>query len=157
MDDVNASELTGTLAFRLGILGSLVSARFADAVEPLGVKPKHVGLMAVLSTGTPASQQEIARTMGVMPSLVVGLADQLEALGAIERVRDPDDRRRQKLSLTDTGRALLDTCLAVTNALDADLTASLGAPDRDALRRILGTLAREAGLPGQSGTEGPSH
>lgn len=60
--------------------------------------------MAILSSGTPASQQELAATMDVAPSLVVSLADQLESLGAIERVRDPDDRRRQKLSLTEVGR-----------------------------------------------------
>lgn len=39
--------------------------------------------------------------MGVVPSLVVTLADQLEGLGAIERVRDPDDRRRHRLGLTE--------------------------------------------------------
>ncbi|MEV4611082.1 MarR family transcriptional regulator [Kitasatospora sp. NPDC049258] len=147
MDDVNANALTDTLSFRLGVLGPLVSARFAGAVEPLGVKPKHVGLMAVLSAGAPASQQELARVMSVVPSLVVGLADQLEELGAIERVRDPADRRRHRLSLTDAGRELLAACLAAAAALDAELTASLGVRDREVLLRLLGVLAREAGLP----------
>ncbi|MER8182218.1 MarR family transcriptional regulator [Kitasatospora sp. NPDC094015] len=148
MDDVNANALTGTLAFRLGTLGSLVSARFAAAVAPLGVKPKHVGLLAVLSTGAPASQQELARVMKVVPSLVVSLADQLEELDAIERVRDPEDRRRHRLSLTDGGRDLLAACLAAAAELDAELTASLGAADGEALMRLLGVLASEAGLPG---------
>jgi DNA-binding MarR family transcriptional regulator len=146
-DVKGTAALTDTLSFRLGTLGAIVSARFAAAVEAYGVKPKHVGLMAVLSSGTPASQQELAATMNVAPSLVVALADQLESLGAIERVRDPDDRRRQKLSLTGHGQALLADCTQAARALDAELTASLAGVDRAALHRALATLAGEAGLP----------
>jgi DNA-binding MarR family transcriptional regulator len=82
------------------------------------------------------------------PSRVVSLAE-LESLGAIERVRDPDDRRRQKLSLTEQGQALLADCTRAARALDAELTASVGAADRAALQRALATLVGEAGLPRQ--------
>ncbi|WP_406173088.1 MarR family winged helix-turn-helix transcriptional regulator [Streptomyces sp. NBC_00996] len=151
MNDVKASQepdgLTGTLAFRLGTVGTLVTARFAAAVEDLGVKPKHVGLLSVIGSGAPASQQDVARTMGVVPSLVVTLADQLEELGAIDRVRDPDDRRRHRLGLTQEGRALLAECTARARALDEELTAGLNTTERDALARAMGVLARGAGLP----------
>ncbi|WP_406332621.1 MarR family winged helix-turn-helix transcriptional regulator [Streptomyces sp. NBC_00203] len=155
MNDVKGSPsqepdpeaLTGTLTFRLGTVGALVGARFTAAVEDLGVKPKHVGLLSVLSSGAPASQQDAARTMGVVPSLVVTLADQLEGLGAIERVRDPDDRRRHRLGLTEEGHALLAECTARARALDAELTAGLSAAERGALARAMGVLARDAGLP----------
>ncbi|MEU1203501.1 MarR family winged helix-turn-helix transcriptional regulator [Streptomyces sp. NPDC005813] len=139
--------LTGTLAFRLGTVGTLATARFAAAVEDLGVKPKHVGLLTVLSGGAPASQQDVARTMGVVPSLVVTLADQLEGMGAIERVRDPDDRRRHRLGLTGAGRTLLAECTARARAVDEELTAGLSEPERAALAHAMGVLAREAGLP----------
>ncbi|WP_237536094.1 helix-turn-helix domain-containing protein [Streptomyces sp. SID3343] len=74
--------------------------RFTERIQPYGLKPEHVGLMAVLAAGTADSQQDIARTMGVAPSLVVTLADHLEELDAIRRERDPADRRRQILTLT---------------------------------------------------------
>lgn len=73
--------------------------------------------------------------------------DQLEGLGAIQRVRDPDDRRRHRLGLTDKGRALLAECTAHARALDEELTAGLNAAERTALARAMGVLAREAGLP----------
>ncbi|MFI6491876.1 MarR family winged helix-turn-helix transcriptional regulator [Streptomyces sp. NPDC050564] len=111
------------------------------------MKPKHVGLLSVIGSGAPASQQDVARTMGVVPSLVVTLADQLEELGAIDRVRDPDDRRRHRLGLTQEGRALLAECTARARALDEELTAGLSTAQRDALARAMGVLAREAGLP----------
>lgn len=61
MNDVKGSPsqepdpeaLTGTLTFRLGTVGALVGARFTAAVEDLGVKPKHVGLLSVLSSERP--------------------------------------------------------------------------------------------------------
>ncbi|MFF2329600.1 MULTISPECIES: hypothetical protein [unclassified Streptomyces] len=40
-----------------------------------------VGLLAVLDSGQAASQLEIARLMRVAPSLVVSLADRLDAMG----------------------------------------------------------------------------
>ncbi|MFG3056375.1 MarR family winged helix-turn-helix transcriptional regulator [Kitasatospora sp. NPDC048239] len=147
MNNVNPAPLTASVVFRLGTLGSVVTARFTTALAELGLKPKHVGVLVALDSGAPPSQQELARTMAVAPSLVVALADHLEQVGAVDRVRDPADRRRQVLALTDTGRSLLAECTALAHGLDEELTASLTAPDREALRRTLGVLGVEAGLP----------
>ncbi|MFK8844134.1 MarR family winged helix-turn-helix transcriptional regulator [Streptomyces sp. Ac-502] len=85
--------------------------------------------------------------MRVAPSLVVQLADHLEALGAIERVRDPADRRRQRLTLTEGGSRLLGAAGGLAEALDEELTAPLTPEDRAALSRILERLAARAGIP----------
>ncbi|GAA5017762.1 MarR family transcriptional regulator [Kitasatospora paranensis] len=147
MSAVNPPSLTSSLTFRLGTLGSVATERFSAAVEGRGLKPKHVGLLAALDAGAASSQLELSQAMGVAPSLVVSLADQLQALGAIERVRDAADRRRQALVLTATGRALLAECAALAHGIDADLAAALPAAEREDLRRALGVLARHAGLP----------
>ncbi|MFD9127751.1 MarR family winged helix-turn-helix transcriptional regulator [Kitasatospora sp. NPDC059571] len=147
MSAVNPPPLTSSLAFRLGTLGTVATARFAAAIESRGLKPKQVGLLAALDAGAAASQLELSQAMGVAPSLVVSLADQLEALGALRRVRDSADRRRQALVLTDTGRELLADCAALAQEVDAGLAAALTPAEREALRSALGILAREAGLP----------
>ncbi|MFI1380788.1 MarR family winged helix-turn-helix transcriptional regulator [Embleya sp. NPDC020886] len=142
-----AGPLTSTLTFRLGTLGAIATERFTEAVQAHGLKPKQVGLMAVLAAGTADSQQDIARTMGVAPSLVVSLADHLETLGAIRRERDPNDRRRQVLTLTDRGHTLLAECTTAAHTLDAALTEALPPAARQALHQALTTLAAQAGLP----------
>jgi DNA-binding MarR family transcriptional regulator len=147
VNDVQATSLPQTLAFLLGTLGAAVTERFSAALEPLDLRPKHAGLLVALDTGGAASQLDVARTMRVAPSLMVALADHLEKLGAIQRVRDPADRRRQVLSLTDQGRDLLNTCLGAARAVDADLAASLTGDQRAALTHALGALATAAGLP----------
>ncbi|MEV8633339.1 MarR family winged helix-turn-helix transcriptional regulator [Streptosporangium sp. NPDC051023] len=142
------NDVKQTIAFRLGTLGALMQDRFAARIEAYDLKPKHVGLMAALRGGaTAASQQDLAARLGVAPSLVVALADHLERLGAVERVRDPDDRRRQTLTLTERGAALLHDCAAAAAELDDEITASLPESERLALRDTLGRLAAGAGLP----------
>ncbi|MFF4396589.1 MarR family winged helix-turn-helix transcriptional regulator [Streptomyces sp. NPDC001480] len=148
MNEVKGSAgLPQTLVFRLGTLGAVIGDRFAERIEPYDLKPKHVGLLTALGQGSFASQQDLAGRLGVAPSLVVSLADHLESLGAVRRVRDPDDRRRQVLTLTEQGRRLLGDCAAEARTLDAEITARLSPAQREILREALGTLAAEAGLP----------
>ncbi|MFJ5233749.1 MarR family winged helix-turn-helix transcriptional regulator [Kitasatospora sp. NPDC088391] len=135
-----AAALRATLVFNLGTLGALATDRFAARVEALGLKPKHAGLLAALDAESAASQQELATRLGVVPSLIVSLADQLQALGAVERVRDPEDRRRQVLTLTAEGRRLLARCAEAAEAADAELAAGLTAAQRTALGRELRAL-----------------
>ncbi|WP_240796316.1 MarR family transcriptional regulator [Streptomyces sp. RFCAC02] len=125
----------------------MATDRFAAALAPMDLKPKHAGLLTVLQRGGTASQLDVARTMGVAPSLVVSLADHLQALGAVRRTRDPADRRRQVLELTDRGRELLAGCLDAARAVDDGLTASLTPGELSALAGGLAVLAAANGLP----------
>ena len=145
MKDVRG--LPETIVFRLGTVGSVAGDRFAERIQAYDLKPKHAGLMTALSEGVAPSQQELAARLGVAPSLVVSLADHLETLGAVRRVRDPGDRRRQVLTLTDHGRDLLEQCAAAARALDEELTAALAPEQRVALHDALGVLAAAYGLP----------
>lgn len=141
MTDVKgAADLHATVVFNLGTLGTLAADRFAERVEALGLKPKHAGLLAALDAGQAASQQDLARRLGVAPSLIVALADQLQELGALERVRDAEDRRRQVLNLTTEGRRLLSDCVAAAQAVDKELTSGLSDTQRAALARGLRLL-----------------
>ena len=148
MQDVKSEiGLPATVVFRLGTLGSIAADMFAAKIEAIGLKPKHAGLMTALQAGVAASQQELAAKLGVAPSLVVMLADHLEGMGAVQRVRDPDDRRRQVLTLTDHGRKLLGDCAAAARELDAELTVGLTASQLGALQRSLAIVAESVGLP----------
>ncbi|MEV0270684.1 MarR family transcriptional regulator [Hamadaea sp. NPDC050747] len=139
--------MPATVTFRLGTLGALVTERFTARLADLDLKPKHVGVLTALAAGPPASQQELAGLMGVAPSLLVALADHLEAIGAIARTRDAGDRRRMVLTLTARGRKLLAKCGALAQDFDAELTGSLTADQRGQLADLLGVLAAENGLP----------
>ncbi|MCF2532483.1 MarR family winged helix-turn-helix transcriptional regulator [Yinghuangia soli] len=146
MKDVKGAPLADTAAFRLGRLGALAADRFTARIAAHGVKPKHVALLAALAAGGAESQQDLAGVLRVAPSLVVGLADRLEQLGAVRRERDPVDRRRQVLSLTEAGHTLLAQCTADAHAVDAELLDGLSGKAKETLRATLAEIADRHGL-----------
>jgi DNA-binding MarR family transcriptional regulator len=129
------------VTFWLGVVGTRVAARFADRIEGIGLRPKHVGLLAILDRDGPRSQQQLARELRVAPSLVVALADQLEELGAVRRERDPADRRRQNLAITGRGRNRLAECGAIAAEMDQELLIGLAAHQRVDLVDVLTYVA----------------
>ena len=143
----DGDKILNSASVRLGILGVQVTELARQRLEPLGLAPKQVGLMAFVDSRTKASQREIASGMRVAPSLVVTLVDQLEALKAVTRIRRPGDRRVQEISLTEVGRKLLSEALVVVRALDEDLTAHLADGDRRALDRTLEAVENGRWLP----------
>src|SRR5689334_25139853 len=99
------------------------------------------------------SQQAIAELMGLNPTRMVFLVDELERLGLVERRRNPADRRSHALYLTGPGRAMLARVRAVTAEHEASITAGLTDEEREQLLAPLGRLASVQGpaahaLPG---------
>lgn len=58
----------------------------------------------VLMQDGPAGPNELGRRLGLTSPAATALADRLERAGHVERVRDPDDRRRVSLVPTDHAR-----------------------------------------------------
>ena len=87
----------------------------------------------------------LAELLEVTKQAASRLADDMEKHGFLERVADPADRRRQRLRLTATGRRVRQRALGVSDALEAELAASVGADDVAALRRALIALVTSGG------------
>ena len=134
------------LAFLLSQVGYHSSARFADRLEPLGLKPPHVGVLRVIEQSEGLSQQTLGETMGVFPSRLVGLIDDLERLELVERRANPGDRRTHALHLTEAGRRALGRIEQVSGEHQAAICAALDADERAQLARLLGRIAAEQGL-----------
>src|SRR5687767_14609982 len=70
-----------------------------------GFRPPCLAALAVVAHHQPVSQREISDHLGLDASDVVGVLDILEAAGMVRRRRDPKDRRRHAVELTETGEA----------------------------------------------------
>jgi DNA-binding MarR family transcriptional regulator len=84
--------------------------------------------------------------MGVNPTRMVFLTDELEKLGLVERRRNPADRRSHALYLTEAGTAMLARVREVIRAHEAAITAGLSDAERDQLTALLRRLAADQGL-----------
>ena len=127
-------EHVGYLLVRLG---KRAQRAFEEAVAPLGLRPPHFDLLAVLGEQGAVSQKDVATILDVDSARVVAWADELADLGALERTPDPADRRRNLLTLTAEGRRLLRRAQRAAAKVEADLTAALDADGRAALRSLL--------------------
>jgi len=134
-------SVTRTAVFLLGKLGQVATGRFADRLAPHGLRPRHCGVLELLAAG-PKAQLDLARTIGVTPSVVVDMLDELEELDAVRRVRDTADRRRQLIELTPAGQRLRRAAARLARETDRELLDGLDAAEEAALRRVLDQIAQ---------------
>jgi DNA-binding MarR family transcriptional regulator len=138
------------VAFLLVQLGFHLGRVFGDRLKPLGLEQRHAGMLVRLAHNDGRSQQAIAELMGVNPTRMVFLTDELEKLGLVERRRNPADRRSHALYLTEAGTAMLARVQEVTRAHEAAITAGLSGAERDQLTALLRRIARDQGLAGHA-------
>jgi DNA-binding MarR family transcriptional regulator len=82
-----------------------------EAAKAAGLTPsQHQLLLAIRGADTeePPTIGEVADWMKLRHHSTVELVDRAEASGLVSRIPDPGDRRRQRLTLTELGRARLD-------------------------------------------------
>ena len=137
-------------AYLLARVGRTQSVRFAERVQSIGLRPKHFAVLNAISLAHGASQQEIGDRMGLDPSGLVGAIDELEKMGLVERRRDPADRRRYVLGLSDEGTATLRRGRRVVTESARELLAPLDDDEVDTLVDLLARVAAGdgAGSPG---------
>lgn len=135
-----------TTGFLLSKVGKLVTDRYAEKVEQLGLRPKHCGLLGVVAGSAAMSQQELGEALGLVPSAIVTILDDLHAVHAIRRVEDPNDRRRYLVELTSHGQALATRSAKLAQELDAELLGELTASERSAMKDALHKVALQWGL-----------
>lgn len=136
------------LALLLVRLGDRVAVVGSTALEErLGLSGRDYTALAVISEDSPSSQQELARLMGKAPAMCVGMLDEMETAGYVERVRDPKDRRRSVVTLTPKGEDMLAKADAIAAELEADIIQGLTAAERERLIGLLVGAASAAAEP----------
>jgi DNA-binding MarR family transcriptional regulator len=115
------------------VVGGLEAAGFGD------VRPAHFTVFQHLP---PEGMRltDLAEAALLTKQSMGYLVDDLEALGYVERVPEPGDRRAKLVRLTSRGRQVDDTVRAVIRNLEAEWAARLGKEDYAQLTRLLRVL-----------------
>src|SRR2546427_1543891 len=135
--DPEVAEFAGQLFFRLWRASH---ARTAEALNSMGLTPALFALLNVLGAREGAIQQQLSSDMGIDPSAMVTLIDELEGAGLAERRRRPGDRRAWEVAITPKGRRTLERARRSASQVEHDVLAGLTAAER---RQLL-TLLRRA-------------
>jgi DNA-binding MarR family transcriptional regulator len=92
------------------------------------------------------SQQALGERIGLNPTRMVFLVDELEQRGLVERRRNTADRRSYALYLTPQGRDMLRQIQASGSRHQDEIGASLTRSERIQLASLLRRLAAEQGI-----------
>jgi DNA-binding MarR family transcriptional regulator len=84
-----------------------ITAQVNAALNRISLSTPHYYLLFLLGHFDQTSQQEMAVMLNVNQNAMVHLLDDLEELSLATRKRDPENRRRHVLSITDKGKKTL--------------------------------------------------
>ncbi|MEC3914794.1 MarR family winged helix-turn-helix transcriptional regulator [Nocardia sp. CDC160] len=113
-------------------LGKLHKAMHTKLDTPL----REHWVLTYLAERSEISQQDMAKAMDIDRSEVVRIIDGMEKAGLVTRNRDPEDRRKYRLTITAAGNRLrAETDAKILEATDV-LLARLTPAERETLHRL---------------------
>ena len=135
-------ELASSTLFLLKRLAFAAKDHAMKAYEELGLHPYHYAVLVVVDEGSRETQGAIADALGYDRGQLVGLLDELEERGFVERNRDPADRRRHIVRLTADGKRALAKLRALSRRLENDFLGPLDGDERAQLHALVLRLAQ---------------
>jgi DNA-binding MarR family transcriptional regulator len=128
-------------SYLLKKVGHVVKERLIDAFEEKGLSAYDYAILSLLNEGSCETQGMIADALGLDRSHLVGVLDELEEQGLVQRRRDQKDRRRQLVRITPAGSEVLKDLRAIAKRVDDEFFEPLDAAERKTLTELLARLA----------------
>src|SRR5579862_505928 len=122
-------------------LARVARRRSEVALAPTGLRPRHVVTLTILREGGAMTQGALGAALRLDPTNLVGLLNELEEASLLVRRRDPLDRRRHIVELSETG---LDAVARAERELASVQDEVLAHLDEDERATLHGLLLRAA-------------
>ena len=132
--DAPVAEFAGQLFFRLW---RATHMRVAEVLGSLGLTPALFAVLNVIGARDGAIQQELGAALGIDPSTMVSLIDQLESAGLAKRRPSPRDRRAREVLMTAQGRRLLRRARRLVSEAEDEVLRGLTGDQRHELLTLL--------------------
>jgi DNA-binding MarR family transcriptional regulator len=130
--------LADDLGFLLSRGSGLVARASNEALAAVGLRVRPYSVLALAcDSGEGMSQRALARTLGLDPSQVVQLVDELVDAELVERRPAPADRRTRLVAATAAGRRLRDEAARLAEGSVKVAVGALSAAEQEALRSLL--------------------
>jgi DNA-binding MarR family transcriptional regulator len=140
------SDLTTHTGYWMRMVSNAVSQDFARLVSAEGVTVAEWSFLRALYDADAIAPSLLAEKMGMTRGAISKLADRLLAKGLLARNESQQDKRAHYLSLTAEGRTKVPILASLADKNDADYFGLLTTDEREALDRILKSLAAKRGL-----------
>ena len=132
--EIEVAEFTGQLFFRLW---RALHTKTAAALQTIGLTPALFAVLNYLHANEGAIQQQVGSAMGIDPSTMVSLVDQLERAGLAKRRPHQQDRRAREVLITPKGRRALNRARRLAQEVEDDVLQGLSPSERGQLVTLL--------------------
>src|SRR6266487_6416140 len=126
-------------------LGRITMHRFTEALEPFGIRPRHVAALIELRDSGELTQQSLCGQLHLDPTNLVAILNELEQRGYATRRRDPEDRRRHLVDVSKKGIAVIEKVSEVMDEVEDDLLEDLEPAERQQLEGLLTAIWERSG------------
>ena len=133
-------------AFLLAQVGAHAASKFGERIAAIGLAPSDAGIFRLLAVTQGISQQDLSTKLGIHPSRLVAILDELESRGLLERKPNAEDRRQYALHLTTRGRETFTKIAQIAQQHQEELCSSLTRDEREKLADLLQKIADQQGL-----------
>jgi DNA-binding MarR family transcriptional regulator len=129
------------------------------------LEPRLFALMRVIADSEGQSQITVGEWLGIAPSSMVAVIDNLESRGLVDRRPHPTDRRSRTLFLTDHGKKVLEGASELATSLEQTVCSGFSEKERQGLLNSLTRVADNLGMvralsshasPGRCSPESPA-
>jgi DNA-binding MarR family transcriptional regulator len=134
-------QLSGRLAYLLKRVQLELDGLHEENLAPYGISARELAVLLLLDAREPESQQQAAKRLGVDRTTMVALIDALEDKGLVARRPDAEDRRRNVIELTNSGRKTLRQATRASDQAEQRLLAELDEAESTQLRGLLRRIA----------------
>ncbi len=116
---------------RVRLLRNTLNARSIAVSEPFGLPTGSLTIMALMAQNPGSSQVELAQYAGITGPSLVGIVDELERRGLVQRVRSTEDRRRNMLIVTEKGERTMAALFTEVRHIEDPIQQELSAEELD--------------------------
>ncbi|WP_181687219.1 MarR family winged helix-turn-helix transcriptional regulator [Halorhabdus salina] len=131
-----------SVAWHVSLAGRALSRTIEAELSTVDLGRGEYRVLFALTEREGITQSDLVERHHLEKSSIARVVAQLESKGYVEKRPDPDDRRRKRLYLTETGQTLREEIAAVKDRVESRLTAGLSPSETDALREHLRAVCR---------------
>ncbi|RCW45958.1 DNA-binding MarR family transcriptional regulator [Halopolyspora algeriensis] len=149
--------LAEDLGFLLSRASGVVARSASASLAPLGLRVRSYSVLAFAGEDSAGvTQRRLAALMGLDPSQVVALVDDLESSGLVTRAPDPTDRRNKLIIATEKGHRIREEAQQRVDRAQSGHFDGVPQQHLEQLRSMLRRIAIPEEVPAGSGTESAS-
>jgi DNA-binding MarR family transcriptional regulator len=137
VDKVDTSYLESLIGYNARRAALAVIEVFLDRMSVYDLRPVDFSVLSLVTHNPGITSRQLCTTLGILPPNLVGMVNNLEKRGLLQRHPHPTDGRAMSLHLTSAGVKLMRDAEKTAAQLEAEVGSRLSGAEVKTLIRLL--------------------